>query len=387
MNARTQEIECGAGPVEALRVEPKREGELRLTEDREWTEAFLAGERRILEMIANGESLAPVLDAMCRLVEEMSSGFLATILLLDADGKSLRYTAAPSLPASYTEGMGAIPVGPSVGSCGTAAYRREPVIATDIATDPLWTDYRDLPLAHGLRASWSTPIFSSGGCVLGTFAILSREPSSPAPLHHRISEQITLLAAVAVERERTESALRQSEERFRRMAEELRRSEAYLAEAQKLSRTGSFGWKVATGKLVWSAETFCILGYEHALTPSLEMVLNRVHPDDLPLVQRIVDAATREGRDLDFEHRLRMLDRSIKYLHVLAHPARDASGEVEFVGAVMDVTDRKRAEALVAGEKRLLEMIAGGALSRPYLRRSADLARRCLATCWFPSCW
>jgi PAS domain S-box-containing protein len=367
VNARTQETESDAAAVAALRVEPKPTVQLRLVDDREWTEAFLAGERRILEMIANGESLAPVLDAMCRLVEEMSSGSLATILLLDADGKSLRHAAAPSLPASYTEGMGAIPVGPSVGSCGTAAYRREPVIATDIATDPLWTDYRDLPLAHGLRASWSTPIFSSEGCVLGTFAILSRETRSPAPLHHHISEQITHLAAVAVERERTESALRQSEERFRRMAEELRRSEAYLAEAQKLSRTGSFGWNVTTGKLVWSAETFCILGYERALTPTLEMVLQRVHPEDLALVQQTMDAASRAGTSLDFEHRLLLPDDSVKHLHVIAHPVRKGPGEVEFVGAVMDVTERKRAEALVAGEKRLLEMIARGVALAPLL--------------------
>jgi GAF domain-containing protein len=192
MNARAQQIESAAGEDEPLRPEAKRGGELRLVDDREWTEAFLAGERRILEMIAKGEPLAVILDAMCRLVEEMSSGSLATILLLDADGKSLRHAAAPSLPASYTEGMGAIPVGPFVGSCGTAAYRRARVIATDIATDPLWTDYRDLPLAHGLRASWSTPIFSSAGCVLGTFAILSREPSSPAAQHHHIIEQITI---------------------------------------------------------------------------------------------------------------------------------------------------------------------------------------------------
>lgn len=219
MNARVQEIESDAGDVEPLRPGAKRENDLRLVEDREWTEAFLAGERRILEMIAKGDSLVPILDAMCRLVEEMSSGSLATILLLDEEGKRLRHAAAPSLPASYTEAMGDIPVGASVGSCGTAAYRREPVFVADIATDPLWTDYRDLPLAHGLRASWSTPIFSSAGCVLGTFAILSREPRSPAPLHHHIIEQITHLAAVAIEREHTESALRQSEERFRRMAD------------------------------------------------------------------------------------------------------------------------------------------------------------------------
>src|ERR1035438_1752157 len=165
MNARVQQVESVAGAVAPLRCEAKPENQLRLVEDRGWTEAFLAGETRILEMIAKGESLVPTLDAMCRLVEEMSSGSLATILLLDTEGKRLRHAAAPSLPASYTEGMGAMAIGPSVGSCGTDAYRREPVIVADLAKDPLWTDYRTLPLAHGLRASWSTPIFSSAGCV------------------------------------------------------------------------------------------------------------------------------------------------------------------------------------------------------------------------------
>ncbi len=150
-------------------------------------------------------------------------------------------------------------------------------------------------------------------------------------------------------------------------AEPLRRGEAYLAEAQKLSHTGSFGWNVATGKLVWSAETFCILGYERGLAPTLEMVLNRIHPDDRPLVQRMIDAASREGKGLDFEHRVLMPDGSVKHLHVIAHPTRNGPGEVEFVGAVMDVTERKRAEALLAGEKRLLEMTARGVALAPLL--------------------
>lgn len=338
MNVRMQKVESDAGAFEASRVEPKREEDLQSVEDREWTEAFLAGERRILEMIAKGESLVPILDAMCRLVEEMSSGSLATILLLDADGKRLRHAAAPSLPTSYTEGMGAIAVGPSVGSCGTAAYRREPVIVADIATDPLWTDYRDLPLAHGLHASWSTPIFSSGGCVLGTFAILSREPRSPAPLHHHIIEQITHLAAVAIERERTEEALR--------------RSEAYLAEAQKLSQTGSFCLRVASRELISSVETVRIGGWEPGTQPSLEQALERVHPDDRIRVQGLLEKALQDGSLLDYEHRLLLPDGMVRHVHTVANSMRDASGEVEFVGAVMDITERKRAaEALRASER------------------------------------
>ena len=127
-------------------------------EDRKRAEMSLAGEKRLLEMIARGDSSPLILDALCRLHEELASGSLSSILLLDPTAGCLRHGAAPSLPLKYTEAIDGIAIGPSVGSCGTAAYRAQPVIVSDIATDPLWADYRDLALAHGLRACWSTPI-------------------------------------------------------------------------------------------------------------------------------------------------------------------------------------------------------------------------------------
>jgi GAF domain-containing protein len=217
-------VEDSAAAAETLRLELERcqrelEGCRLRMGDLEQGEMLLAGEKRVLEMIARSSPLVPILDALCRLVEEVSSGSLATILLLDSESNRLWHAAAPSLPPAYTEGMGEIVIGPSVGSCGTAAYRKEPVLVCDIAADPLWADFRDVALAHGLRASWSTPIFSSSGNLLGTFAILSREPRSPTVQHHRLIEQITHLASIAIERNRTETALQESEERFRRMAD------------------------------------------------------------------------------------------------------------------------------------------------------------------------
>src|SRR6267378_7203473 len=133
-------------------------------------------------------------------VEEPASGSLSSILLLDPNANSLRHGAAPSLPIAYAEAIDGIVIGPSVGSCGTAAYRKEPVIVSDIASDPLWADFRELALGHGLRACWSTPILSSAGEVLGTFAIYYREPRSPTPHDSNIIEQITHLASIAIER-------------------------------------------------------------------------------------------------------------------------------------------------------------------------------------------
>jgi PAS domain S-box-containing protein len=180
-------------------------------EDRKRAAMLLAGEKRLLEIIARGDSRALILDALCRLVEELASGSLSSILLLDAKTNRLRHGAAPSLPRSYTKAIDGLVIGPSAGSCGTAAYRAEPVIVSDIATDPLWVNYRDLALTHELRACWSRPILSSEGKVLGTFGTYYREPRSPTAEEHDVVEHITHLASIALEREQAEEVLRQAQ--------------------------------------------------------------------------------------------------------------------------------------------------------------------------------
>src|SRR5207245_4695202 len=128
--------------------------------ERKRAEMLLGGEKRLLEMIARGDSRAYILDALCRLVEELASGSLSSILLLDPKTNQLRHGAAPSLPIKYTEAIDGAVIGPCVGSCGTAAYRAEPVIVSDIARDPLWADFRNLALAHGLPGSCSMPVLT-----------------------------------------------------------------------------------------------------------------------------------------------------------------------------------------------------------------------------------
>jgi C4-dicarboxylate-specific signal transduction histidine kinase len=124
----------------------------------------------------------------------------------------------------------------------------------------------------------------------------------------------------------------------------LRESEKYLAEAQRVSHAGSFGWSVASGELIWSEETYRIFECDRAVKPTLELVLQRVHPDDLVLVQRTIDRAASSVKDFDFEHRLLMPDGSVKYVRVAAHAVRDQVDRFDFIGAAMDVTAAKRAE-------------------------------------------
>src|SRR3981189_878816 len=167
-------------------------------------------------------------------------------------------------------------------------------------------------------------------------------------------------------REATEKAER------KRAEESLRQSEAYLAEAQRLSHTGSFGWRPSTGELLWSEETFRIFHYGRATKPTVELVIQRVHPDDAALVKQTIERASQDGKDFEKEYRLVMPDNSVKYVHVMAHALSHESDGVEFVGAVMDVSDRKRAEE---------ELRRSEALAEQHLRLVVDTTPAMLNSC------
>ncbi len=142
---------------------------------------------------------------------------------------------------------------------------------------------------------------------------------------------------------RTRDNLNETVQALSKTNEALGKSEAYLAEAQTLSHTGSFGWNVSTGELFWSEESFRIFGYARTLKPTLQLVLDRVYPDDVRLVQEALAGASQQGKDLDLEHRLLMPDGAIKRVHVLGHASNYEGGELSFLGAVMDITVMKNA--------------------------------------------
>ena len=186
-------------------------------DERKRAESLLEGEKNLLEMIATGVALKEILNALCLTMEGYRDGTLASVLLLNQDGAHLDSVAGPNLPEGWTKQMEKLPIGPCAGSCGTAAYRASPVIVSDIATDPLWDvpEHRASALWHGLRASWSSPIVSSKGKVLGTFCMYYRTPRSPDSHDLGLIERATDLARVAIERDRAEVALRNSEEKYR----------------------------------------------------------------------------------------------------------------------------------------------------------------------------
>jgi len=177
-------------------------------------DAFRAGQSRVLEMIARGASLEDVLASLVTLIEAQSKDMTCSVLQLSEDGKHIRHGAAPGLPDPYVRAINGAPIGPKNGSCGTAMYLKKQVIVTDILEDPLWEDYREFALMSGMRACWSTPIFSGAGKVLGSFAMYYREPQSPTGTEARLTEVATRIASIAIEHQRAENELRASEERF-----------------------------------------------------------------------------------------------------------------------------------------------------------------------------
>src|SRR6266478_838214 len=300
---------------------------------RKRAEAQLAGEKRLLEMVASNCPLTDVLTALCKFVEDTSSDCYCGVYLIDWSGSKFRIGAVPSLPATFNDPVDGLTVSPQVGPCGVAALTKTQVIATDLESDPLWQSsaIRPLALAHGLRSHWSTPIYAQEGRVLGTFAIFNREPASPTQIQQDLIAQVTHIASIAIERALSEAALK--------------RSEAFLGEAQHLSRIGSFAWRVATNEITWSEQLYRIFEFDPQVTVTLDLIGTRVHPEDLTLLHEMIERARSAASDFEYEHRLLMPDGSVKHLHMIAHGTKTESGEVEYIGATQDVTQRRLAEA------------------------------------------
>jgi len=160
---------------------------------------FRAGQERIMKMIANNAPLSEILSNLVLMIEAQSPEMLCSILLLSDDGNHVRHAVAPSLPESYVKVIDGSPIGPKHGSCGTAMFRGKPVIVSDISTDPLWEEYRNFAWAIGVAACWSTPIMSSKGKVLGSFAMYYREPRTPDGQERHLTDVATKLAGLAIE--------------------------------------------------------------------------------------------------------------------------------------------------------------------------------------------
>jgi signal transduction histidine kinase len=316
--------------------------------DQKPAEALLAGEKQLLEMVAGGRSMSEILEAICRLAESAESGSYCSVVLVDPSGTHLEHGAAPSLPASFIRSIIGRPVSVDSGPCAMAAYLDEQVIAADLTTETRWAAFEWCPmaLAHGLKACWSTPISSSAGKVLGAFAIYYDAPRMPTPRHQSLIEQFTHIASIAIERAQSDIALK--------------RSEALLAEAQRLSSTGSFSWRVATDEITWSEELYRIYEFEIGAPITLDLIRTRIHPEDVSLIEKMKMVEQAGGGDKGFEwqYRLMMPDHSIKYMHAVARAIQDQNGQREYVAAIRDMTRRRLADEALDRARSELARVA-----------------------------
>src|ERR1700732_442431 len=322
----------------------------------------------ILRMILAGASLKEVLTSVARVVESHREGMLCSVWLLDQDHLHMRAIAAPTLPESYVAALDGFAVGPQGGSCGAAVNQRKPVFVSDVLTDPILEQVRDIIAAHGIRACWSAPIISRQGEILGTFAFYFRSVRSPSPKDIHLIENATSIAGIAIERKKAE--------------ENLRRSEWSLLEAQRLAHSGSWSVDVSSGIVTNSPEILRSFDVKPGDDCSRsDFWFNRIHPEDRKLVRDLFERCVMEKTDYEADYRLLLPDGTIKYQHSIGRPIVNEKGDlVEFVGTAMDVTEQ--AQARIELEKAFEEIKQRTEAARRSERELRDVVNTVPAHVW-----
>ena len=318
-------------------------------------ESLLAAERRTLEMIAGGASLTDVLEDLCDTIDDQAPEIISSILLMDPNGEQLWPAAGRRVPEGWVRTITPLPIGPGMGSCGTAAFLKKPVIISDIASDPPWSDitapdYREIALSYGLRAAWSQPLISKDNELLGTFAIYYREPRQPSDSDLKLIEGAANIAVIAIKGERSQTALKNA-------FEEIKQSEARLRKI--IDTIPTLAW---CGLPDASKEFFNKRWHDYTgLSPEEASGWGwkvTIHPDDLEkLMDRSFEFIASEDPG-EVEARMRRFDGEYRWFLFRAEPLRDEHGNVvNWYGTNTDIEDRKRAEEKLRQDEMELRQI------------------------------
>jgi len=317
--------------------------------DHEKEEPFYAGQGHILEMIATSAPLADILTKIVLLMEAEADGLRCSIQLLSNDGKRVRHGAAPNLPKAYVKAIDGLPIGPRVGSCGTAMYLKRPVLVTDVLTDPLWADYRDLAKSCGLRACWSTPIISSHGDVLGSFAMYRQEPRGPNAEETRLTEAATQIASIAIERQQDHVLLREREARITLAAESADLAFWVLYPEQNTA------WMSEKGRAMY--------GFTLQEPLTRESLVSRIHPDERVAVQAVFEQAQASQRTFEIEHRIVPRYGKTRWVIVRGRCLWDERGNVlEVIGVTIDLSTQKQSDLQLQAQREELAHLSRIAL-------------------------
>src|SRR6266516_4212277 len=317
--------------------------------DHEKKEPLYAGQGRILEMIVTSAPLADILTRIVLLMEAQADGLRCSIQLLSNDGKHVRHGAAPSLPEAYVKAVDGLPIGPRVGSCGTAMYLRKAVVVTDVLTDPLWSDYRDLAKSCGLRACWSTPIISSQGDVLGSFAMYRQDPRGPNAEEKRLTEAATHIASIAIERQQGHSMLRERESRISLAADSADLAFWVLYPEQNTA------WMSEKGRTMY--------GFTPHEPLTRESLVSRIHPDERIAVQAAFEQVRASQQTFEIEHRIVLPDGKIRWVIVRGRCLWDEHGKVlEIIGVTIDLSAQKQSDLQLQVQREELARLSRIAL-------------------------
>ena len=323
--------------------------------DHKQVESLLAAERRTLEMIACGASLTDVLEDLCDTIDDQAPEIISSILLMDPNGEQLWPAAGRRVPEGWVRTITPLPIGPGMGSCGTAAFLKKPVIISDIESDPPWSDitapdYTEIALSYGLRAAWSQPLISKDNELLGTFAIYYREPRQPSDTDLKLIEGAANIAVIAIKGERSQTALKNA-------FEEIKQSEARLRKI--IDTIPTLAW---CGLPDASKEFFNKRWHDYTgLSPEEASGWGwkvTIHPDDL---EKLMDRSFKfiaSEEPGEVEARMRRFDGEYRWFLFRAEPLRDEHGNVvNWYGTNTDIEDRKRAEEKLRQDEMELRQI------------------------------
>lgn len=308
-------------------------------DDLKRAEDLLAAEVNLLEMVARGEPLNPILDSLSRHVESLCNNCFCSILIVASGGRHFRIGAGPNLPDAFNEVLEGRCIDGEQDPCSLAVVAKRSIFAADVLGDARWrgSEWPALVKAHGFGSCCAVPIMSGSNEASGVITVYRPKTVSLTPDEQELVDRFTKIAGIAIDRAHADAAL-QTRER------ELRDALSQLAEGQRLSKTGSFTWDVQVDHHHWSDEVRRIFGFDANTRVTVAMIQAAVHPEDIDKFGREILGAARGGRDFELEFRILTTQGELRQAHVVGHRVDPMTDRPVFIGALQDVTDRYVAE-------------------------------------------